>query len=67
MGPLVILVGILWGLSLSSYADTCCTHITSMAKGTSSVEPAGGAKKATTARLKAPESRVDGKVGITML
>jgi hypothetical protein len=38
-----------------------------MAEGTTSVEPAGGAEKATAARLKALESRADGKVGTTML
>jgi hypothetical protein len=53
--------------SLLSHADTCCTHITSMAEGTTSIEPAGRAKKATTARLKASESRADGEVETMML
>jgi hypothetical protein len=51
----------------SPHVDICYTHITSMAEGTTSVEPAGGAKKATAARLKAPESRADEEVGMTML
>jgi hypothetical protein len=52
---------------LSLHIDTCHTHTTSIAEGTTSVEPADRAEKATAARLKALESRADGEVGMTML
>ena len=37
--------------------------VLAMAKGTVSVEPAGGAEKATTAKLEASEPRAHGKAG----